>query len=128
MITRWNQKTFYKRLYYGWYETITLLKRGNDQQQGQVTPYTLFMCLGSKIHHTGEPIHNDEASHDTRKWLIPVDQLERVGLAGECINALDRFVDEKGRYWEPESDTEIIIQLGTDYLHIDTKRVDPPAQ
>lgn len=127
MITKWNQRDFYRRLYYGWYQDITLLKRGDDQQQGTVTAYSLFMCLGKKVHHTGEPIHADEASNDTRNWLIPVEQLDMAGLNGKCINALDRIIDDEGRYWQPEGDTTITIQLGMCYLNIDTKRVDPPG-
>lgn len=124
-LTRANTRTFHRHLYAGWYQTITLLKRGNDQQQGQVTPYTLYYCLGKRIPHTGEPIQGNMASGDRRNWLIPAVEMERVGLDANNWNALDRIVDEKGRYWQPEAPDNITIQLGGNYLNIDCRRVDP---
>lgn len=125
-VTAATQKYFYRNLYAGWYQNIKLLKRGNDQQEGIVTTYVLFQCLGEGVFHTGEAIQKSMAHADRRRWIIPASELKRVGVDHRSINALDRIVDSNNRYWTPQSYETINIALGADYVHIDCVRVDPP--
>lgn len=124
-MNRRNTRTFQRRLYAGELETITLLKRNDDQQQGVVTKYTLFGCRKSRTFHSGEPIAGDIASNDHATWHIFRIELDRVGV--DHINAADRIVDKFGRYWQPEANTEIRIQLFENVIDVDCLRIDPPG-
>ena len=119
-----NQRTFHKRLYSGMLETVRLLKRGNDQQQGTVTAYTLFQCRRSIISRTGESIQQDIEVDTRTVWHLPTIELERIGVA--FINNLDRIVDNIGRYWQPEANVLIQHKLFSTHSHVHCLRVDPP--
>lgn len=119
-----NQQRFHRTLYAGWNQTVTLLKRGDDQQQGTVRKVILFNCRWGQISKTGEPIAGDESSNHRRTLHIPVVEMLRVGVS--YINAADRFVDRDGRYWQPESTTNIQTKLGEVHWCVDCLRVDPP--
>lgn len=131
MLTKDTTKTFHNNLYAGkgYLHKITLLKRGDDQQQGTVRSIILFQCRRKKIHKTGEPIHGDESSSLQTVWQIPRTQLKKAGVA--YINAADRIIDydspqKTPRYWQPESDTHITVQLFENYLNVECKSVNPP--
>lgn len=123
--TRRNTKHFHRILYWGWYQTVTLLKRNDDQQQGVVTAYTLRRVWGKRIRHTGEAIAGGMAARDTRGWLIPRSELDLVGVDYRHINALDRIIDEDGHYWQPEAPDTITLQMGGNYIDLMSERVDP---
>lgn len=120
-----NQRTFHRRLYSGILQSVLLLKRNNDQQEGTVTSYRLFQVRWSMLHKSGQPIQGDMSVGSNRSAHIPRCELDRVGVW--YINALDRLVDKQGRYWQPESDSEITVKLFEDHICVDCKRVDPPA-
>src|SRR4051812_11629321 len=119
-----NQRTFDRHLYAGWLQTVTLLKRDDDQRQGTVTSYKVFNCRWSKIHKAGEPIQKDMSSSHSRRLHIPNIELDRIGI--DHLNALDRFIDKQGRHWQAESNQTITKQLGEVHTHLDCLRVDPP--
>lgn len=124
-LNRRNQRSFHKTLYAGELETCTLLKRNDDQQQGTVTTYTLFNTRRSRIYKTGEPIQYDISSDERAIWHIPRQELDRVGV--DHLNAADRIVDKFNRYWQPESNTNIVIQLFENMVNLDCVRIDPPS-
>ena len=122
LLSKANTKTFHRKLYAGWLMDITLLKRGNDQNQGMVTAHILFQCRRKKIFHSGEAIEESMAAQDVTIFQIPNIELQRVGV--NEINALDRIVDEDNFTWQPEGDTTIVYQLGGNFLNIDCRRVE----
>lgn len=124
-LNRNNCKTFHRTLYSGMLESVTLLKRNDDQQQGTVKAIILYQCRRSKINKSGEPIAGDMSSDHRTVWHIPICEMERTGI--NHINAADRIVQregsEKGRTWQPEADTMIDVKLFGDHTCIACKRV-----
>lgn len=118
-----NTKTFYKGLYAGILERVTLLKRDDDQREGVVTSYKLCNCRWSSIEKYGEPIEGDMASVHTRTLTIYRKSLDAIGV--NHINVLDRFIDVEGRYWQPESDNHINIKLFQNVIVVNCVMVDP---
>ena len=125
-IDRFNTRSFHRRLYAGagYLETVTLLKRKDDQQEGTVTAYTMHQCRRSRIQKQGEPLQGDMSADHRTVWHIPRTELDRIGIA--YLNVLDRIVDKKQRYWQPESPDRLDIALFENQLHIQCVRVDPP--
>lgn len=120
-----NQRTFHRTLFAGWNETIILLKRGDDQKEGTVTSLRVFNCRHSIFTKSGEPLQGDMVSDHRVTWHLPKFELDRVGV--NYISPIDRIVDSKGRYWQPESTTEIRVKLGEVHIDVDCLRADPPA-
>lgn len=120
-----NTRGFNRRLYAGELQTITLLKRDNDQKEGTVTAYVLYDCRCEKIHKRGQPIQGDMSIDHQTIWHIPSEQLRRVGV--NYINVLDRFVDKHHRFWQPESGQLIVTRLFENQCFISCCRVDPPS-
>lgn len=116
---------FHRRLYAGILETVTLLKRDNDQAQGTVTAYLLFNCRRDMMIKHGNPIHGEMTSDHRTAWMIPRTELERVGV--NYLNVLDRIVDKENRYWQPENHEQIYIKLFSNYVDIACIRIDPSA-
>ena len=119
-----NTRTFQRKLYAGQLQTITLLKRNNDQQEGTVVAHLIFDCRRGIINKTGQPIQKSMTSNHIATWHIPVSELERVGI--KYINVLDRIVDEENDYWQPEADTYIDVKLFKNWTNIHCERVNPP--
>ena len=121
-ISRYNQRTFHLHLYGspGMLQTITLLKRGDDQQEGTVTSIVLFQCRRSAIHKTGEAIAGDMLSNHRTVFHIPRIELDRVGI--QYITPLDRIVERwknsppSTRTWQPEATTMIDVKLMETHL------------
>lgn len=130
LITKWTTRNFHRTLYggAGYLESVSLLKRDDDQQQGTVAAHTLYECRRSSITKTGEPIQHDMAEEHRTVWHIPRTELDRVGV--NYIGVLDRIVQlegvEAGSVWQPESDTLIEIKLFANHVHFIAKRTDPP--
>lgn len=127
-MTRTNTKVFHRRLYAGELRTITLLKRGIDQQEGTVVSYKLFQCYRQWITKSGQPIQNDMTVSHRTLWMIPKTEMDRVGISD--INVLDRIVaksDETNRleYWEPESGQSIGLHQFGNFVKIQCVRIDP---
>lgn len=116
-----NTRVFHRTLFATELESVTLLKRDDDQREGVVTSYTLFQVRWSSIRKTGQQIQADETSDHRRQLHIPRVELERIGV--HYINSLDRFVDEQNRTWEPESTTEIAIRLWENHVDVYCKRL-----
>lgn len=120
-----NTRTFHRLLYVGMLETVTLLKRDDNQRQGTVTSYTLHQCRQGQITKTGQTIQGDMISDHRVTWHIPAIEMDRIGVA--YLNPLDRIVDGQGRHWQPESTTSITIKLFQNHFCVDCLRVDPPG-
>lgn len=137
-----NSRTFHRTLYAGWNETITLYKRedgtwqailsgpqllsGEKQyvnRRSIVTPYVLYDILPDDIHKTGEPLETQSTTSHRRTFQIPRIELERNGIW--VINALDMINDKEGRWWQPESTTNILNKLGQQYIDVDCLLTDP---
>lgn len=118
-------RTFHRHLYAGWNETVRLLKRGDDQLAGMVTEYTLFDCRWARVFKTGQPIATQMSSDHRRTLHVPRIEIERVGVSH--INALDRFVDRQGRFWQPESTSLLTIKLGQQHVCVECWLTDPPV-
>lgn len=120
-LNRGSTRTFHRVLFAGILETVTLLKRGDDQQQGTVRSMTLFQCRRSMITKTGEQIAGDMTAGRTATWYVPRVELDRVGVT--WLSSADRIVDKKGRTWQPEADTTIEVKLFENHLRLDCKSV-----
>lgn len=118
-----NTRTFHRKLYAGELETITLLKRNDDQQAGTVSAYVLYQCRHSIMHKTNEQIAGDETANHRCTWHIPRVELDRIGI--DHLNSLDRIVDKRNMYWQGESTTEIRLKIWLNHYCIDCLRVDP---
>ena len=106
-----TQNWFYRRLYggKGMLQTVTLLKRKDDQAQGTVTSHVLYRVRWSMRFHSGESLLGEMAAGDSVRLHIPNVRLKAIGV--HYINALDRFVDRSGRTWQPESNQVITVKL-----------------
>lgn len=120
-----NQRTFHRTLYSGILQSITLLKRDDNQQQGTVRSIKLHQCRQTMQYREGETLLRGMNVGNRCEWCLPRIELDRVGVA--YINPLDRIVDSKGRYWQPEADNLITIKLFEVHVHLACKRVDPPT-
>ena len=126
-LNKHNQRVFHRTLFAGILESVTLLKRGDDQQQGTVRSILLFQCRWGLITRTGETIQGGMLSDHRRTLHIPRVELDRCNVGVQYINPADRFIDEQGRHWQPESTTEIREKLFEVHVCVDCLRVDPPA-
>lgn len=121
-INRSTNRSFHRRLYGGTgvLRTLTLLKRGDDQQSGQVRSVKLFNCRRGQVTKSGEPIQGDIAAGTAVTWHIPQAELDRAGV--RYLSALDRLVDARdGHTWMPEADTNIITKLDGAHVCVDCK-------
>ena len=119
VLNRHTTRTFQRTLYATILESVTLFKRKDDQKGGVINTYVLFGCRWSMVHKSGQIIDGDFATGERKRLHIPIIEMERVGVP--YINAADKFLDEQGRYWEPESDTEITIKLFLNHFCVDCK-------
>ena len=104
-------------------ETVTCLKRNDDLQEGTVRSVTLHDCRWSMIYKLGEPIQSSMASEDNRVLHVPRMSMEKGRI--DYFNAVDRFVDKYGRYWQPESPQTLTSKLWENHLCIECRRTDP---
>lgn len=123
LITKSSSETFHSWLYAGQMGTVTLLKRGDDQQEGSVIAYTLYECRRSNMSKTGEPIQGDMPVGCSTTWQIPAIQLRRINV--NYLNVLDRIVDQLGMYWQPESGQSIILSQFDSHYIVSCVRIDP---
>lgn len=120
---RRNTQVFHRGLYRGQMETVILLKRGDDQQEGTVIQHTLFQVRRSNLSKSGEAIAFDVPASTAIQWLIPCTELRRVGV--NYLNVLDRIVDKYQMWWEPESPQNIELAIFDNYYIVNAIRVDP---
>lgn len=127
LINRINIQNSHKTILAGGLmQTVTLLKRKDDQQQGVVVAIPLFNCHRGRIQKTGQTIQGDMSSNHTTVWHIPRVELDRAGV--QYLNALDRIVDKKGRYWQPESPQLIDVKLLETRIDLQcVQRTPPPS-
>ncbi len=121
MIRKSTSRTFHRRLYGTILQMITLLKRGDDQQEGTVTKYLLYECRQSMITKTGEPIAGDMLSNHRCSFHIPRLILDNAGIW--YINPADQIIDYEGATWQPESTTQLTNKLITDHVCVDALMV-----
>ena len=126
-LRRNNTRGFHRLLYAGQLETVRLLKRGDNQQQGTVTAFILYECRRSKMQKSGQTLDGAMNVGSRTIWHIPRTELERVGV--NYINPLDRIEQldepEKGYVWEPESPETIDVKLFANHVCIDCKMLVP---
>lgn len=125
LISPQNTRTFHRTLFAGMLETVTILKRNDNQQQGTVRTLIAHQCRRSKIAKAGQSIQGDMSTDHNTIWHIPITEMERLGI--NYFNVLDRIVDGKGRYWQPERGQTIESKLFENHTDIFCVRVDPPA-
>lgn len=125
-MNRRNTRTFHRRLFGGVAQKVRLLKRGDDLEQGTVTAYILFQCRQTRMTRQGGPIQGHTTSNTSCTWHVPVVELKRVGV--HYLNALDRIVDSRGRYWQPESTTSIDEKMFENHVDLDCLAVDPTPE
>ena len=125
VLNRQDFSTFHNRLYagVGCLETVTLLKRGDDQNQGTVTAYTIFNARWERFRKSGQSLAGSMSSNHTRGLHIPQSEMCRIGILISNINVLDRFVDKECRVWQPESPETLTVQLLAEHLCIQCKRL-----
>lgn len=114
---------FDRCLYGSILQKVILLKRGDDQQQGTVTTYTLFNIRWSELHKSGETIQGDMDANHTTTIHIPRIEMNRIGVW--YFSPLDRFIDVAGAIWQPESPQQFANRLFTNHVHIDVRMVVP---
>ena len=124
-LNKQNTRTFHRALYGSILESVTLLKRDDDQKSGTVTSYLVHQCRRSMIFKMGEPVQGDMSANHRARWHFPRIELDRIGV--DHLGVLDRIVDAKNRYWQPEADTMLTIKLMENHICCDCKRVDPPS-
>ena len=114
----------------GMLQSVRLLKRGDDQRQGEVTAYVLYGCRRSIIRKSGQTLHRDMTSRHATTWHIPMEQLQAFGI--KYLNPTDKIVqlegDEAGWEWQPESTTEIRLKLLGTHLCCDCLRRDSASR
>lgn len=121
-LNRDNTRTFHVTLYAGWTDTITIQKRSNDQNMGQIRTLVAYDCREKKIDHSGEPLKGTAAAGDRTIWQIPRIEMDRLGITE--FNALDRIIGPDGQTWQIEAnDGEVKIQLGKNFCNLSTRRV-----
>lgn len=121
-LTRDNTRTFHRTLYGpGILETVTLLKRNDNQQQGVVRSVKLFDCRWGQIAKQGETYDGDMTSDHRRQLHIPRIELERAGV--NYLNPADRYVDKQGRTWCNESTEVIDIKLMENHVCVWCQRL-----
>jgi hypothetical protein len=125
-LNRDNTRSFYQKTFAGsgTLETITLLKRGDNQQQGTVTAYVLFNCRRSRIHKAGTTIQETMTYRNWAVWHVSRCELDQAGVP--YLTKLDRIVDSEGRHWQPETPEDLDIKLFENQIDIPCQRVDPP--
>ena len=124
-INRYNQRRFHQHLFAGMLETVTVLKRNDNQQQGTVRSLTLFQCRRDFIVKDGQTIQGDMNVGSRTVWHIPLIEMERTGI--NHWNPLDRIVDSENRYWQPEAPQTIDERLFSVHYCLSCLRVDPPS-
>ena len=122
-LSKYKTHTFYRTLYAGIAEKVSLLKRDDDQRAGTVRAVTLFFAKKGTATKTANAIHGDMSAHHSCTWMLPVQELKQAGVA--YINALDRIVDKTGKFWQPEATTNIVLDAFENYVTVDCLRVDP---
>lgn len=122
-LKRRNQQVFHRKLYCGQLERVILLKRGDDQQEGTVTAFTLYNCRRGNVTKSGEAINLDVPAFEYVQWLIPCTELRRVGV--NYLNVLDRVIDQFNQWWNPESTETMTLAIFDNYYVVPSRRVDP---
>ncbi len=115
-----NTKSVWRTVYPEMVYSITILKRGNDQQQGTVTSYKIFHARRGKMERTGEPLQEIMTDSHTTTWHIPAAELKRVGI--NFLSAADRIV-WRDETWQPESTTVIDSKLFSNEIDVNCLRV-----
>lgn len=120
-LNRRTTRGFHRLLYATELETVTLLKRKDDQKQGTVTSHRVHQCRWSRTIKTGEPMAGEMLSSHAAQLHIPRVEMDRLGI--HYFNPTDRFIDRKGRTWQPESTTTIIEKLFLNHVCVDVLQV-----
>lgn len=122
-LNRRNSRVFHRGLYRGQLETVTLLKRRDDQQEGSVQALVLFGCRRGNLSKSGQPIQTEMGVYHSCQWLIPCTELRRVGV--NYLNVLDRIIDQYNLNWQPETDQSLVLSQFDNYYQVECVRIDP---
>ncbi len=125
-----RNNTRHTLVYAGIDKTVTLLKRGYDQQEGTVVALKLFRCFRSSLTKTGEPLQRNWTVGAKTTWVIPRSELRRVGVTEISVD--DRIVErsdqgDEERHWQPEAEQTINIKVFENFSSIECVRCDPPG-
>ena len=116
-----STRTFHRHLYPD-LRTVVLHKRGRGQQQGTGTNYTLYMVRQKRFFYGGQNIEDAMSTNNYCEWMIPREELDRVGI--DDINILDTITDvATGEIWQIESGNVIEVKLWRNYIDVPTKRI-----
>lgn len=122
-----NSKNFHRCLRAGTnLQSIKYYKRGENQQQGTVTVYTLYACWREEtVSRAGETLINSVVQVEIRgTWMIPKAELDRVGI--NFVNVTDKIHDTKeDKWWTPYSNDRITEMLMGNYAALDCHRTEP---
>jgi hypothetical protein len=131
-LDQYNTRLFHWNLFSGQIQTVTLLKRNDDQQEGTVTAYTLYGCWRSRMTKGGQQIQGDMTADHQTVWHVPRNALLKAQpkAGGQTVlisylNNLDRIIDDHNRWWQPESDLSIDIALMEGMVKVICHRRDP---
>ncbi len=116
-------RLFHQALFGAQVDTVILYKRGDDQEEGEVSSFKLFRCWGgAEATKSGQPILRDMAVSHSRQLNVPKTELERYGI--DHLNVLDRFKDKRGWVWQPETNQLFRFQLFENYIAIECVRIE----
>ncbi len=115
-----NTHVFHRFLYAGQLSTLTLRKRGDNQQQGTIRDIVLHECRWGKHNKTGNTLDGDMNVGHWRMLHIPRIELDRVGV--QYLNPTDEFIDQEGRHWNTEGDNTIDVKLFENHVCVELKR------
>lgn len=121
----WQKKfsTLHRKTFIGVSEKIEILKRRDNQNQGTVHRVVIFRARHTSQRKSKQTIKGDMSADHRTTWMLPTRELKDAGISH--INALDRIVDSKGRYWQPESTTTIELDALENMVKVECLRVDP---
>lgn len=121
ILNKQHLRTFHRKLYAGFDESVTMHKRGDNQQAGTIVVKRLFNVRWSRIFTTKEPLDGTVSANQSRTLHIPISELEKAGLT--YVEAGDKFQDREGRFWGAEATVTLTEKLREEHLDIPCLRL-----
>lgn len=124
-LNRRNTRNFTRTLRAGCdLQRLYLVKRGDDQLQGQQVRHLLFACWRTQITKSGQTLSRAMTGNNRTTWFIPLSELKRRGV--NHLSPVDQIEDPVGGgTWQPEADTTITEQMFGNVVKVECKRTDP---
>lgn len=121
ILNREHLRSFHRKLYAGFNQTVKLHKRRHNQGGGYEYVATLFNCRWSRIFGAKEPQDDDITAAQSRTLHVPRSELDLAGV--DYVEFGDKFEDEDGRFWMSEATTTITNKLTEEHLDVPCLRV-----